>query len=71
MATLNYWICECLVDSSVYNIRAKTKKEVLDKLNELGIERADDYAKPAKRTIEYNDSFDLMQICLGEARGFE
>tara|TARA_R110000796_G_scaffold52803_1_gene124338 strand:- start:1087 stop:1305 length:219 start_codon:yes stop_codon:yes gene_type:complete len=62
---LTYWMCECLNDSSAYDIRAKTKKGALQ-------ERADrseacSYGEAQKVTLEYADSFDLLDACLGEA----
>lgn len=68
MAVLNYWICECLRDSSAYNLRGKTKKAVLALREEYGVEG---FGDPQKRTIYYDDAFDLMDNCLGENRGGE
>lgn len=68
MSKLTYWYCECLVDHSAYNLRAKTKKEVL-KMKES---RPDGrYGEPKKNVINYRDAFDLMDICLNEDRGYE
>lgn len=68
MATLTYWICDCLEDSGVYNIRTKTKKEAQQKRSERG---EDNYGEPRKHIIEYKDAFDLMEYCLSEDRGHE
>lgn len=68
MAKLTYWVCECLIDHPAYNLRAKTKKEVLQMREQRGEDR---YGEPTKNTIHYRDAFDLMDICLGESRGNE
>lgn len=39
MRTLTYWIADCLDDSPAYSVRAKTKKDVIKKLQEEGFER--------------------------------
>ena len=36
MATLHYWASECLRDGAVYTVIAKTKKEVLKKIADMG-----------------------------------
>lgn len=61
---LQYWVCECLDDSSCYNIRTKTKKEAV-RLREAngGAER---FGPPTKVILEYEDGFDLMMNCMGE-----
>jgi hypothetical protein len=50
MRKLTYWIADCLDDSPVYSIRAKTKKEVVQKLQDLGLERGKggQWGKPYK-----------------------
>ena len=65
MAKLTYWVAPCKRDSSAYSIRAKTRKEVLKVLEEYNPQ---DYETPVKETVFYNDAFDLLQICLSEAR---
>ena len=67
MATLTYWICERLDDSTTYSIRAKTKKEAIQKRDEA----FGSYDEPRKVTIQYKDAFDLMYSCLSEYRGGE
>lgn len=67
MAKLVYWICEVRGDSPAYNIRAKSKKEA--EARRLGHEKH--YNPPVKHEIFYKDAFDLMDICLSEARGYE
>ena len=68
MATLTYWICDCLDDNPAYNIRAKTKKEALQIREERGEES---YDEPRKHIVNYKDAFDLMSRCLGEDRASE
>jgi hypothetical protein len=58
---LTYWMSRCTNDSEVYNIRAKTKKEVITQL--LGRKG---YEPPIKVTVEYKDAFDLMEQCSNE-----
>lgn len=60
---LTYWVAEHLKDSSVYSIRCKTRKEVIKKLEDYD---ASYYDKPKKVTVEYQDSFDLLEQCLSE-----
>ena len=67
MATLTYWVAECLDDSKAYSIRAKTKKEAEAKRNANPLA----YDEPRKVSIYYKDAFDLMLVCLGEDRGGE
>lgn len=56
-----YWVSICLDDCRVYNIRAKTKKEVLGKSEgRLG------YSPPVKHEIEYYDIMDLVCAVSGE-----
>lgn len=68
MAKLTYWFCESLSDSSVYNIRTKSKKEAVEERIKRGEEY---YTKPVKHEINYKNAFDLLDICLSEARGYE
>ena len=64
---LTYWVSQCLNDSDAYNIRAKTKREVFDKLATCD---PDGYGPVKKVTVEYDDGFDLMVQCLNEGRGY-
>lgn len=66
---LTYWVAPSVHDSSAYNIRAKTRKECNRLLAEWDSE--DTHGRPVKHTIEYSDSFDLMQQCLSESLGYE
>lgn len=63
---LTYWVAKCINDSDVYSIRRKTKKSVLEAIK--GNEGC--YAEPKQVTVEYRNGFDLMEMCLGEGRGF-
>jgi hypothetical protein len=65
MAKLTYWVASCKRDSSVYSIRAKTRKEVLKVLEEYNPQ---DYEAPVKETVIYDDAFDLLKLCLSEAQ---
>jgi len=78
MPTLTYWVSRCESDgafSASYSFRAKTKKECEKMLaDHNAIETgkfATKYGPVTKHTIQYKDGFDLMDICLSEARGFE
>ena len=68
MAKLVYWICDVRDDSKAYNIRARTKKEAVRKRAQYG---AENYDEPRKHELDYRDAFDLMTVCLSEARGYE
>ncbi len=61
--TLTYWCCENLMDSKVYNIRARTKREAARLRDEYGPER---FGLPVKQVVEYADAFDLIESALGE-----
>lgn len=61
--TLTYWCCECLKDSKVYNIRARTKREANSQRVELGAHR---FGPPVKQVVQYADAFDLIEMALGE-----
>ena len=66
MATLTYWYCECIGDSDVYSIVAKTKKEAVAKRGEGGTGY---YRDPIKKTLQYRDAFDLFDWSTGEGGG--
>ncbi len=63
---LTYWVCECLNDGDVYNIREKTRKAAVALSEEYG--GHPNYGPPIKVTVEYRDGFDLLQMALGESR---
>lgn len=60
--TLTYWVAECLYDSQSYNIREKTRREVIVALKS----ESGDYGKPQKITVRYSDLMDLIRQALGE-----
>jgi len=62
VATLTYWVAERLDDLECYNLRAKTKKEVV--AMKAAHECASSYGEPKKVTVNYEDSFDLVVQCL-------
>lgn len=61
----NYWVCETRSDSPCYNLRAKTKTEVLDFFY-TGKFNRENYDAPKKVTIEYTNTMDLVKQLLGE-----
>ena len=65
---LTYWVSECLNDSHAYNVRAKTKKEVVHQLREHY--NASGYGPVKKVTVEYFGAFDLLIECLSEDGGY-
>lgn len=65
MPKLTYWKCQCLYDSDSYSIREKTKKEATRQRDMSGM--AERYSAPFKVTIQYDDRFDLLKICLNES----
>ena len=68
---LTYWIAPCINDGHESNtLRAKTKKGViaLVELNTIG-GSWHKYEEPRKVTVNFDDSFDLMNQCLTD-RGY-
>lgn len=59
---LTYWYCQHLADSDVYSIRTKTRREAVA----LRAEIPADYSEPVKVSVEYDNAFDLMQLCSEE-----
>lgn len=64
---LTYWIC-VHDDNPTYNLRARTKKELLKLLESYS---AEEYDPPVKHTINYANAFDLAEICLAGSYGNE
>ena len=64
MAKLTYWCAPCLDDSSVYNIRTKTKKEA-QAIIDSGV-YGSNYGTIEKVEVHYKDAFDLVCKTLGE-----
>jgi len=60
---LTYWKCKCLDDHDCYSIRAKTRKEAVERRDEYNPEA---FSEPYRVEIEYSSGFDLMTQCLGE-----
>lgn len=67
--TLTYWVAQCKNDSEAYNIRRKTKKEVVEAV--AADWSPSSYTKPKKVTVVYKDAFELLCDCLGEGGIFE
>lgn len=65
---LTYWIAACLNDSSVYSIRAATKREVVAIID--SDYNPSNYGKPTKVTVEYTSGLDLLQQCMCEGNGY-
>ena len=64
MAKLTYWCAPCLDDSSVYNIRTKTKKEA-QAIIDSGV-YGSNYGAIQKVEVRYKDAFDLVRMAMGE-----
>ena len=67
MATLTYWVAKCLDDSDAYSIRRPTRKACRAAREAQGEEK---FAEPKKVVVEYDNSMDLVQQCLGEGRAY-
>lgn len=63
---LKYWVAENSY-AEQYSIVGKTKKEVLEKLENFNSK--DDFEKPIQRVLEYKDAFDLFDWATGEGGG--
>jgi hypothetical protein len=70
---LIYWVAERLNDSTVYSIRGRRRRDVIDELREAGFDpkSSDAYGTPHKVEVEYDNAFDLLQQCLGEGGIYE
>jgi hypothetical protein len=62
---LTYWQARCLNDSSVYDLRAKTKKQLLRDIEECS-QCGTRFDKPEKIVLEYSDGFELLDTTLSE-----
>lgn len=61
---LTYWYSKCPDDSDVYSVRTRTKKEAKRLVDTMNAERSHSkWPDPRKVTVEYRDSFDLMESC--------
>ncbi len=67
MRKFSYWHAQHLTDVPAYNVRAKTKREALALKREIGPQ---EYGPVEKVTVEYRDTFDLIEKCLGEGGGY-
>jgi hypothetical protein len=63
---LTYWVCENLYDRQSYNIRATTRREAL----RLKAMDPDGYGPVKKVTVEYDNGFELVNLCLGEGGAY-
>ena len=68
MRTLTYWLAISATGHSVYNIRAKTKKEVLRLIGEH--DSPEDFSAPKKVSVDYESPFELMNKCMDENNGY-
>ena len=62
---LTYWCARQDDDLTCYNIRTRTKKECLATIKASWQPHI--YSAPFKMTIEYADSFSLLEQCLSES----
>jgi hypothetical protein len=78
MATLTYWVAECLNDNQCYSLIGKTRKAVQAELNTIyGAYHKDEtpewqrtkYGPIEKKEIIYKDAFDLFDWATGEGGG--
>ena len=65
---LAYWVCHHLNDRACYAYRARTRAECVLFLNDIaeGEWRQENFSKPMKVVVEYENAFDLVLQCLGE-----
>ena len=66
MATLTYWVASCTDDADCYSIIGKTRKSVLEQLEQYGPDR---FEAPVKKVIFYSDAFDLFALATSEGGG--
>ena len=65
---LVYWVSSQTDDNPCYNLRAKTRRECTAMRVNHDVKR---FSKPKKVTIQYLDTFDLLDKCLGEGGIYE
>ncbi len=67
---VTYWVSENLSGDSCYNLRGRTRREVVAQIKkeESGRREADwpTYGPIHRVTVEYSSGFDLLERCLGE-----
>lgn len=64
---IQYWAAKCLNDARVYNLRARTKKQLQELVQK---EPPRSYGPPSKVLIEVKDSFELVCLLLDKGGGF-
>ncbi len=77
---VSWWVAECLDDHRCFNIRGRTRQEVMKQVTDLRVRRNDEvygkcfvddhgkarYGWPKKVTVEYTSTLDLVFTLLGE-----
>ena len=64
---LTYWVAENLAGDTSDSIVARTKHDCEQKVIAYGAPAA--YGLPVKKSILYNDAFDLFEIVTGKGGG--
>jgi len=64
---LTYWVAQILDGDKSESIVARTKHDCEQKLLAYG--NAEKYAAPAKRSLLYDDAFDLFEMVTGPGCG--
>ena len=76
---LTYWVAPITDDHRNYNVRARLRKELLNRMHRNGYVRTKDgwksgdgrydvsFGKIRKITVEYIDAFDLIDIAYSES----
>lgn len=67
MRKLCFYVARCLDDSSAYDIRARTLREVKARL--MTVDPAS-YGQPERVEIPYRSVFDLMEALCGEGKAY-
>ena len=62
-----YWVAEILQGDKSESIVARTRHECEQKLLAYG--NAENYAAPAKKSLLYEDAFDLFEMVTGPGGG--
>ncbi len=66
MRNFTYWVADALLTNTVYSLRAKTRREVIDLIDTYDSTGGEAYAKPRKVVIPYVDLMDLVNWVAGE-----
>jgi len=64
MPKLTYWVAPIKYDSDRYSIIGKTRKSVLEQLDQT--DSPEHYETPVKKELYYRDAFDLFEWVSGE-----